>query len=57
MEEDFIGKQGLERTIAGVEEEKKNKKTDVTTLLNWLVSYKWYEGIITGCDIEIKEVA
>ena len=44
MEDDFIGKQGLERTIAGVE---KKKKTDVVALMNCFVSYKFYEGIIT----------
>jgi len=52
MEEDFIGNQGLERIIVGVE-----KKTGVSTPLNWLVSCKFYEGTITDCNIEIKEVA
>ena len=50
MEEDLIGKQGLEWTIAGVE------KTDVVTRMNWFVSCKFYEGIITDCNVEIKEV-
>jgi len=52
MEEDFIGNQGLERIIVGVE-----LKTGVSTPLNWLVSYNFYEGTITDCNIEIKEVA
>lgn len=55
MEEDFIGNQGLEGNVAGVEKKKKKKK-DVVTPLNWLVSYKFYEGTITDSSIEIKEV-
>ena len=50
MVEDFTGNQALERTVAGME---KKKKTDVVTPTNWFVSYKFYEGIITNCSIEI----
>ena len=51
-EEDFIGNQGLERIMAGV-----GKKTGVSAPLNWLVSYKFYEGTITDCNVKIKDVA
>jgi hypothetical protein len=50
IEEDFIGNQGLERTIVDVEK----KKTDVATPRNWLVSYKMYEGTITDCSVATK---
>jgi hypothetical protein len=36
--------------------EKKKKKTDVVAPMNWFVSHKFDKGIITDCNIEIKEV-
>jgi len=29
---------------------------DVVTPVNWFVNYKFYEGIVTDCIIEIKGV-